>query len=130
MNPLRMVPGRSSSRDAGGARNGCVMAGTGVGLGKSRLVVLGGADGSLFHRADSLRDRHPGFPREAFTYHTKLDAWKSAGPIPQNQVTTIPVSVGEQIIIASGEVRPRVRTPAVWKITPRRPPVDGAGGGS
>ena len=105
----------------------CVMAGTGVGIGKSQLIVLGGADGSLFDQADALRDKHPGFPKEALAYHTPSDSWRSAGPIPQNQVTTIPVAIGHQIIIASGEVRPRVRSAAVWSITPTPPSGGGAG---
>ena len=48
----------------------CVMAGTGIGIGQSHIFVLGGADGSLFFKADQLKDNHPGFPKEAFAYHT------------------------------------------------------------
>ncbi len=42
----------------------------------------------------------------------------SLGATPQNQVTTIPVLWEDRIIIASGEVRPRVRTTAVWSVAP------------
>jgi SSS family solute:Na+ symporter len=95
----------------------CVMAGTGIGWGQSHLLVLGGADGSLFFKADELRDNHPGFPKEAWAYHTITDTWVSAGKTPQNQVTTIAVHWDNAIVIASGEIRPRVRTPNVWKVT-------------
>ena len=95
----------------------CVMAGTGIGWGQSHLLVLGGADGSLFFKADELRDNHPGFPKEAWAYHTITDTWVSAGKTPQNQVTTIAVQWDNAIVIASGEIRPRVRTPNVWKVT-------------
>ena len=95
----------------------CVMAGTGIGWGQSHLLVLGGADGSLFFKSDELRDNHPGFPKEAWAYHTITDTWVSAGKTPQNQVTTIAVQWDNAIVIPSGEIRPRVRTPNVWKVT-------------
>lgn len=95
-----------------------VMAGSGTNYGQSHLLVLGGADGSLFHQSDKLRDAHPGFPKEALAYHTITDSWTSAGLIPQNQVTTIAVKWNGAIIIPSGEVRPRVRSPKLWRVTP------------
>ena len=91
-------------------------AGTGIGFGQHNIFVLGGDDGSLFTKTEELKDRHPGFRKEALVYDTVADSWASAGPTPQNQVTTIPVVWDDRIIIASGEVRPRVRTPAVWEI--------------
>jgi SSS family solute:Na+ symporter len=96
----------------------CVMAGTGIEYGKSQLFVLGGADGSLFFQGDQLRDNHPGFPKQALAYHTVTDTWTSAGAIPQNHVTTIAVKWDDAIIIPSGEVRPRVRSPKIWRVTP------------
>ena len=95
-----------------------VMAGTGIGFGQSHIFVLGGDDGSLFFKADELRDNHPGFPKTALAYHTITNTWTNAGPIPQNHVTTVPVMWNDRIIIASGEVRPRVRTASIWSIGP------------
>jgi solute:Na+ symporter, SSS family len=94
----------------------CVMAGCGIGWGKHQIVVLGGADGSLFSQTDQLRDRHPGFPREALVFDTVSNRWSSAGPIPRNHVTTIPVLWQGSMVIASGEIRPRVRSAKVWSI--------------
>ena len=91
----------------------CVMAGSGVPWGQSHLLVLGGADGQLFHQGDALKDDHPGFPKEAWAYHTITDTWTSAGPLPENQVTTSAVLWDDTIIIPSGEIRPRVRTPTI-----------------
>lgn len=101
----------------------CVMAGTGIAVGQSHLFVLGGADGSLFHQVDALKDNHPGFPKEALAYHTITNAWASAGAIPANHVTTTAVrwgndTINDPIILASGEIRPRVRTPHVWRVQP------------
>ena len=99
----------------------CVMAGTGIGRGPSHIFVLGGADGALFFKGDELKDEHPGFPKEALVYHTITDTWTSAGAIPRNHVTTIAVEWDGAVIIPSGEVRPRVRSPKVWSVRLTRP---------
>lgn len=91
----------------------CVMAGTGAPFGQSHLFVLGGADGSRFFQADELRDTHPGFPKQAFAYHTITDTWTSAGATPANHVTTTAVEFQGALVIPGGEIRPRVRTTAV-----------------
>lgn len=101
----------------------CVMAGTGIALGQSHVLVLAGADEKHFFDVDALKDAHPGFPKEALAYHTITNTWTSAGPIPANQVTTTAVrwgndSVNDPVIVASGEIRPRVRTPQVWEVLP------------
>ena len=94
-----------------------VCAGTGVGYGDRSILVLSGDDGSLFDSTDELKDRHPGFVKEALSYDTIDDNWVFMGTTPQNQVTTIPVVWDGSIIVASGEVRPRVRTTSVWSIS-------------
>jgi SSS family transporter len=99
----------------------CVMAAAGIGSGQSHVLILGGADGSLFARSDELRDRHPGFPQQALAYHTITNTWTSAGQMPQNQVTTIAVPWDGAIVIPSGEIRPRVRSPRVWAVRPLPP---------
>ncbi|MCA9140649.1 MAG: sodium:solute symporter, partial [Planctomycetales bacterium] len=95
-----------------------VAAGTGIGFGQSHIFILGGDDGSLFGRADELKDDHPGFIKESLAYHTITDSWTSAGTTPTNQVTTVAVRWNDAMIVASGEVRPRVRTPSVYKVVP------------
>ncbi|HIM28237.1 MAG TPA: hypothetical protein EYG57_01630 [Planctomycetes bacterium] len=93
-----------------------VLAGTGIGFGRSHLLILGGDDGSRFFLADVLKDKHPGFPKEAFAFHTTTNTWKSAGVTPGNHVTTVPVLWDDHVIIASGEIRPRVRSPSIWSV--------------
>ena len=78
---------------------------------------MGGADGSLFHEADDLKDKHPGFPKQVWGYNALNDTWQKAGELPQNHVTTQVAKWGDDYIIASGEIRPRVRTPKIWKVT-------------
>ncbi|MCR9202836.1 MAG: sodium/solute symporter [Planctomycetaceae bacterium] len=95
----------------------CMMAGTSAAVGQSHIMVFGGADGSRFFQADELKDDHPGFPKTAWAYHTITNTWITAGDTPANHVTTTAVRWDDDIIIATGEVRPRVRSPKVWSIT-------------
>src|SRR6056297_501326 len=99
----------------------CVMAGTGIGFGQSHVLVLGGATGELFFQADQLRDQHPGFGKRSLDYHTITDTWTEAGPTLANHVTTTAVRCGNDIIIPTGEIRPRVRSPKVLRVVPLRP---------
>lgn len=85
--------------------------------GQSHLVYPSGDDGSLFHQADALKDKHPGFPQEALLYHTITDSWTNAGTVSAPPVTTVPVRWRGQTVIATGEVRPRVRTAKVWAVS-------------
>ena len=94
----------------------CVMAGAGIAVGQSHIFVSGGADGKNFHKSAELKNDHPGFPKEAWQYHTITNTWVSAGETPANHVTTIAVKWKGKIIIPSGEIRPRVRSPKVWQI--------------
>ncbi|WP_419195168.1 sodium:solute symporter family transporter [Novipirellula herctigrandis] len=96
----------------------CVMAGTGIAFSQSHIFVLGGADGSLFFKGNELKDDHPGFIKQSLAYHTITDTWFEAGSVPQNHVTTIAVQWDGSIIIPSGEIRPRVRSPKVYRVTP------------
>ncbi len=95
-----------------------VMAGTGIAVGQSHVFVLSGADGSLMAKAAELKDRHPGFPKRVLAYHTITDTWTDAGRSPANQVTTQATWFDGKIVLASGEIRPRVRTTAVWSVEP------------
>ncbi|MEL6898807.1 MAG: sodium:solute symporter, partial [Planctomycetota bacterium] len=99
----------------------CVMAGTGIRHGQSHLFVLGGATEERFFQTNELRDEHPGFIKQSLAYHTITDTWVEAGPTPANQVTTIAVQWDDGIIVPTGEVRPRVRSPSVFRVTPVRP---------
>ena len=101
----------------------CVMAGTAIKVGQSHIFVFGGADGTMWGRANELKDNHPGFPKRLSVYHTITDTWVQSEELPANQVTTVAVRWGDDtvkdpIIIASGEVRPRVRSPKIWAAIP------------
>lgn len=105
----------------------CVMAGTAIKMGQSHIMVLGGDDGGQWGKGAQLKDSHPGFPKTGLAYHTITDTWIETGSIPANQVATTAVRWGndtikDPIIVASGEVRPRVRSAKVWSILPVQTP--------
>lgn len=97
----------------------CCMAGTGLSVSEGEALIFGGADGSLFHQSDALKDDHPGFPKTAYSYNLKSNEWGHAGSLPRNHVTTSAVWWENSIVIPSGEIRPRVRTSAVLRGFPK-----------
>jgi len=97
---------------------GFVMAAPAASVGQSHIFILGGADGARIDRVDIPRDRHPGFPKTIWVYHTITDTWTAAGTMPANQVTTPAVKWDGKIIIPGGEISPRRRSPLIWKLTP------------
>ena len=108
------------------------VAGVAAPLGGSHIFVIGGDAGENFFKADELKDDHPGFVKTTLAYHTITDTWIEGGKQPANHVTTSPVVVKPdkndpktwQIIMASGEIRPRVRSPKIWSITATRSKTD------
>ncbi len=92
-----------------------VSAGVAVADGRQRIFLLGWDDGRLFDKTDQLRDQHPGFPKEALVYDAEDRTW-SRQSIPQNQLTTTALLWRDRLILPTGEIRPRVRTPYVWQI--------------
>jgi SSS family solute:Na+ symporter len=101
-----------------------LMAGAAAPMGQAHVVVLSYADGSVLRdvaaQGVDMRDfGHPGFPRPLYSYHAITDAWGAFGELPdgtENQVTTTAVAWRDRVVLPSGEVRPRVRTPRVWAV--------------
>lgn len=98
-----------------------IMAGTAAPFGQSHIFILGHADGDLLKQIEedeSFAKRHPGFPKRSWAYHTITDTWIDAGSIPSNQVTTPTAAWDGAFVVASGEIKPRVRSRQVWRVTP------------
>lgn len=97
-------------------------AGTAVPFGPAHIIVPAYATGKglrgFLDSGKEMKDyAHPGFPKEAYAYHTITDTWTGMGDIPAGQVTTPAVRWGDDIMLISGEVRPRVRSPKCWRIS-------------
>ena len=122
----------------------CVMAATGYASGANHILVFGGADGKTFLELERLGaaikaadeaeaaglkkqqteilTNHPGFSKDILAYHTITDTWAKAGELPTtSHVTTVAVKWGDAFVIPSGEIRPGVRTPKVWRAEPVKP---------
>ena len=95
----------------------CVMAGVSLPVGQSHYLTVGGDTGENFFKTDDLKDNHPGFPLKSFAYNAITDTWSEHSDIPVNQVTTKAVSYKGSYIIPSGEIRPRVRSPKVGRLS-------------
>jgi N-acetylneuraminic acid mutarotase len=83
------------------------------------FVVLGGDDASQL-KVTPL-SAHPGFPGETWAYDPGRDEWRATGRMPKATVTVPVVEWDGRHVIPSGEIRPGVRTPAVWslRVNPR-----------
>ncbi|MGH7574366.1 MAG: sodium:solute symporter family transporter, partial [Longimicrobiales bacterium] len=92
-----------------------------VPYGASHLLVFGGNDGSLVSRTLELRERHPGFRNEVLAYHTTTGTWTAIDTLPAAHVNTPAVQWGDRVVLASGEVRPGTRSPAIYAAVPIRP---------
>lgn len=77
-----------------------------------RILVMGGDDGKLVNFEP--KDRHPGFPRDVWSYSPADDRWTAAGSLPFSLVTTPALNWKGRIVIAGGEARPGKRSPEVW----------------
>lgn len=117
-----------------------VMAGSGIATGSSHITILGGDDGiELLERAElekkikETKDpieraewsqaltakfiNHRGFSNQIWSFHTITQTWTLVERLP----TPIPVTTnifknGDKIIMTSGEVKPGIRDPKIWRI--------------
>ncbi|RFC45467.1 MAG: N-acetylneuraminic acid mutarotase [Verrucomicrobia bacterium] len=87
-------------------------------LGESEFLILSGDDGTQVDFSP-IQD-HPGFPRDVLAYNTSTNLWRTAGSLPFSRATTPTVVWNNRTVIPNGEVRPRVRTPEVWVMEPKK----------
>lgn len=83
------------------------------------LLAFGGDDGSRLNV--SPPESHPGFPRRTFAYDTAADRWSTTAPPAFVPVATPLVAWGAGYVVASGEIRPSVRSREVWWVAPTTP---------
>lgn len=80
----------------------------------NEILLLPGDDGSLAGFQPVAK--HPGFARRTLVYDLQLNQWREGGKVPFAHVTTSCVRWQQRLVVPSGEVRPGVRSPAVWSI--------------
>jgi len=128
----------------------CIMAGTAIDYGENQALVFGGARGDLFLKLEQLDQAikkarqdgddeqaemltskqtrilidHPGFSKDILTYNAIADKWTKAHELPTtSHVTTSVVNWNGSFVIPTGEFKPGVRTPRVWKGEPAVTPI-------
>ena len=79
------------------------------------FYLLGGDDGAQVGVAP---DRHRGFATTVLRFDSKTARWTDAGELPAAPVTVPCVVWGRAWVLPSGEIRPGVRSPQVWRSTP------------
>ena len=107
----------------------CIMAGVAIGDRHGITAYAGDRDVERWNEIEQLTadgrsdavtwiyDHHTGFNTDVLRYDVRRDRWTVAGQFAgPPQVTTPAIEWDGDLVIASGEVRPGVRTPAVWRI--------------
>jgi N-acetylneuraminic acid mutarotase len=84
----------------------------------SHILLLSGDDGS--GAGFKSLEKHPGFVKTVSSFDTSVRQWSSAGDVPCSRVTTPCVEWRGRFVVASGEVRPGVRSPEVWSFVNTR----------
>ncbi|MHC4995442.1 MAG: sodium:solute symporter family transporter, partial [Planctomycetota bacterium] len=90
-----------------------IAAGVGIRAGQSHVLLFSGSTGRYVPLP--LEDR-PLFPARVLAYHVITDTYVEAGAMPRGVVTTGATEWGGRVVIASGEIRPGVRTPKVMAV--------------
>ena len=85
-------------------------------VGPSHLLLLGCDDGA--HYGFDPPSAHPGFNGAILAYHTITDTWTTFGTAAACRVTAPAVTWQGGIVVPSGEVRPGVRSPEIWRYAP------------
>ena len=80
-------------------------------VGSGWVALIGGDDGSHYNFQPPTE--HPGFSSSILLWHPSRTLTRLAGVLTASRVTTTAVFWRGEIIVASGEVRPGVRSPAV-----------------
>ncbi len=82
---------------------------------RAGIYVLGGDDGA---QTGIAPEKHRGFTKIVLRYDPKAEQWVEAGEISAPRVTVPCVVWDQSWIVPSGEARPGVRSPDVWRRTP------------
>ncbi len=110
---FRYTPGRGWTKIAT-APTGIVAAPVPAVVEGKQIIVFGGDDGSrLGHKPPQ---DHPGFPKNVYQYDTTTDHWERIGAAPFVPVATPVVKWHGGWVVASGEIRPAVRSREVWML--------------
>ena len=111
----RYTPGQGWKRIADLPRAAVAAPSPAPTLGQTRFLVLSGDDASQLTTSPT---EHKGFPKSALAYDTRADLWMETTPAPAARVTVPTAQWNGAWLVISGEQRPGVRSPEVWRWQP------------
>ena len=79
------------------------------------FYLLGGDDGT---QLTAKPNDHKGFSKTIFRYDVAKDAWTKSGEVKAPRVTVPCIRWNDSWVIPSGELKPGVRSPDVWRFIP------------
>ena len=112
-------------------------AGAGVAISNEFILILGGDNGTTFHKIETylsqiakatseeeksrliaekniLNTTHKGFYNDILVYNTRINKWSKIGELPfLAQVTTTATIWNNKVVLSNGEIKPGIRTPDV-----------------
>ena len=111
----RFTPGKGWKRVADLPRAAVAAPSPAPTVGTSQFFILGGDDGAQLTVAPT---EHKGFPKSALAYDTSRDTWKHVADTPAPRVTVPTVQWNGAWLVVSGEQKPGIRSPEIWRWQP------------
>jgi len=111
----RYTPGKGWKRIADLPRAAVAAPSPAPTSGPTQFLVVSGDDGAQLTVAPT---EHKGFPKSVLIYDTRADRWTETAPTPAPRVTVPTVQWNGAWLVVSGEQKPGIRSPEVWRWQP------------
>lgn len=111
----RFTPGKGWTRIADLPRAAVAAPSPAPTQGTTQFLVVSGDDASQLNTPPT---QHKGFPSSVLAYDTRANHWTEARPTPAPRVTVPTVQWHGAWLVVSGEQKPGVRSPEVWRWQP------------
>lgn len=109
------TPGKGWKRIADIPRAAVAAPSSAPSMGQTQFLVVSGDDGAQVATAPT---EHKGFPRTILAYDTRADRWTESGSTPAPRATVPTAQWNGAWLVISGEQRPGIRSPEVWRLQP------------
>ncbi|MFA6543391.1 MAG: galactose oxidase [Limisphaerales bacterium] len=111
----RFTPGKGWKRIADLPRAAVAAPSPAPTFGRTQFLVVSGDDAGQLAVAPT---EHKGFPKSVLAYDARADRWTEAAPAPAPRVTVPTVQWNGAWLVVSGEQKPGIRSPEVWRWRP------------
>lgn len=111
----RYTPGKGWKRIADLPRFAVAAPSPAPTVGATQFLVMSGDDAAQLTVTPT---EHKGFPKSVLAYDTRTDRWTEAAPTPAPRVTVPTVHWNGAWLVVSGEQKPGIRSPEVWRWQP------------